>query len=58
MSMLKGRSSHAVFSEVPFMYGKETLTRVSVVGLFCSSDVQVVGLLLYLLNILLIKCIG
>ena len=56
--MLKGRSSHAVFSEVPFMYGKETLTRVSVIGLFCSSNVQVVGLLLYLLNILLIKCIG
>ena len=56
--MLKVLSSRAVFFEVPFMYGKETLTRVSVVGLFCSSDVQVVSLLLYLLNILLMKCIG
>ena len=56
--MLTGRSSRAVFSKVPFLYGKETLTRVSVVGLFSWSDVQVVGLLLYLLNILLIKCTG
>ena len=56
--MLKGRSNRAVFFEVPFMFGRETLTGVSVVDLFCLSDVRVVGMFWYLLNILLIKCNG
>ena len=54
--MLKGRSNRAVISEVPFMYGKGTLTRVSVVGLLCSSEVA--ALLLCLVSTLLIKCTG
>ena len=55
MSMLKGRINRAVISEVPFIYGKDTLTQVSFLGLF---DVVLVGLLLCLVSTLLIKCTG
>ena len=51
--MLKGRSNRAVISEVPFMHGKDTLTRVSVVGLLCSSEV--VGLLFETFSNMLFK---
>ena len=52
--MLRSQCSRAAFSEVPFMYDKETLFGFQ--SLVICSDVF--SLLLYLFSTLLIKCTG